>query len=58
VLRPAERETLDRVLDRLERRSGEIFARSDAWRDIVRAPAAEVGGGRGDGAVARAIQLR
>src|SRR5262245_19964403 len=42
VLRPGERETLDRVLDKLERRSTEIFARSDAWRGIVRAPAADV----------------
>jgi DNA-binding MarR family transcriptional regulator len=42
VLRPAERESLDRVLDKLERRSAEIFARSDAWREIVRASAADV----------------
>ena len=39
VLRPAEREALNHLLDRLERRSAEIFARSDAWREIVRAPA-------------------
>ncbi len=41
VLSPAERETLDHVLDKLERRSAEVCARSDAWRDIVRAPTAE-----------------
>jgi len=41
VLSPAEREALDRVLDKLERRSAEVYARSEAWRDIVRAPAAE-----------------
>jgi len=41
VLRPAERETLDHLLDKLERRSAEIFARSNAWRDIVRPAAAE-----------------
>ena len=39
VLRPSERETLEHLLDKLERRSAEIFARSDAWREIVRAPA-------------------
>jgi DNA-binding MarR family transcriptional regulator len=41
VLRPGERETLDHLLDKLARRSAEIFARSDAWRDIVRVPAAD-----------------
>ena len=43
ILRLSERDALDRVLDKLERRSAEIFARSDAWRDIARAPAAEAG---------------
>jgi DNA-binding MarR family transcriptional regulator len=38
VLRPAERDALDRMLDRLERRSAKIFVRSNAWRDILRAP--------------------
>src|SRR5262245_60161781 len=42
VLNPAEPEALDRVLDKLERRSAEIFARSDAWRTLVRASAADV----------------
>src|SRR5262245_28259163 len=41
VLSSAEREALDRVLDKLGRRSAEVYARSEAWRDIVRAPAAE-----------------
>jgi len=36
VLTPAERKTLDLALDKLERRSSEIFAADDAWRDIAR----------------------
>jgi DNA-binding MarR family transcriptional regulator len=38
ILHPAERDALDRMLDRLERRSAELFARNDAWRDILRGP--------------------
>jgi DNA-binding MarR family transcriptional regulator len=37
VLTPSERTMLYRTLDKLERRSSEIFARSDAWRNIFRA---------------------
>ena len=37
VLTPSERSMLYRTLDKLERRSSEIFARSDAWRNIFRA---------------------
>jgi DNA-binding MarR family transcriptional regulator len=37
VLTPSERTMLYRTLDKLERRSSEIFARSDAWRSIFRA---------------------
>ena len=35
VLSPAELRMLDRVLDKLERRSARIFADRDAWRRIV-----------------------
>jgi DNA-binding MarR family transcriptional regulator len=38
VLRPTERDALDRMLDKLERRSADIFARTSAWRDIMRSP--------------------
>ncbi len=37
VLTPSERTMLYRTLDKLERQSLEIFARSDAWRHIFRA---------------------
>jgi DNA-binding MarR family transcriptional regulator len=37
VLTPSERTMLYRTLDKLERRSSEIFARSEAWRNIFRA---------------------
>jgi DNA-binding MarR family transcriptional regulator len=36
VLTAAERETLYLVLDKLERRSSDIFAADDAWRNLVR----------------------
>jgi DNA-binding MarR family transcriptional regulator len=36
ALTPAEREMLYLVLDKLERRSSEIFDANHAWRDIVR----------------------
>jgi DNA-binding MarR family transcriptional regulator len=35
VLSPAERRMLDRTLDKLERRSAQIFASRDAWRGIA-----------------------
>jgi DNA-binding MarR family transcriptional regulator len=37
VLTPSERSMLYRTLDKLERRSSDIFARRDAWRNIFRA---------------------
>jgi DNA-binding MarR family transcriptional regulator len=36
VLTPTEREMLYLVLDKLERRSSDVFNGDDAWRDIVR----------------------
>jgi DNA-binding MarR family transcriptional regulator len=35
MLSPAELRTFDRLLDKLERRSAQIFAKRDAWRQIV-----------------------